>query len=176
MSVVLGMTVLGLLSGCLSPFAEHIGEAEEPVLKPETFFAGRTRGEGTLTTLTGSRRSLRVEGHGYTEADGAFRLDQTVTFSDGETETRTWRLRQRDSKRYTATLSDAAGDVAAEATGNLFHLRYLLRRPAVYMEQRLYLHPDGRTVSNLATVTVMGIPWARLSEEIKKIDNTSSRP
>lgn len=73
--------------------------------------------------------------------------------------------------QYNATLSDAAGEAFAEASGNLFHLRYLLRRPAVYIEQWLYLQPDGHTVLNFATVTAIGIPVARLSEEIKKIDS-----
>ncbi len=172
----LGVAALGLLSGCLSSFTPHAGRVDEPVLKPEMFFAGHTRGEGTLATLTGSRTSLLVEGHGYAEGDGTFRLDQKVTFANGQTETRTWRLHKRDSKNYSATLSDAAGEVTAEATGNLLRLRYLLRRPAVYMDQRLYLQPDGRTVLNLATVTVIGIPWARLSERIRKIDSPPSRP
>lgn len=151
----------------------QVGQAmAQPLLEPEKFFAGHTRGEGTLVTLTGARRSLRVEGHGYTQADGTFRLDQTVRFSNGDTETRTWRLLKHDAKRYSATLSDAPGEVTAQAGGNLFHLRYLLRKPAVYMEQWLYLQPDGRTVLNLATVTVIGIPWAKLSEEIKRTDGT----
>jgi uncharacterized protein DUF3833 len=163
------VTAVGVLAGCLSSGPPHAGRLEEPVLRPEMFFSGPTRGEGTLVTLTGSRQSLRVEGHGYTEADGTFRLDQTVTYSNAETKTRTWRLLKGDSKRYTATLSDVPGEVTAEATGNLFHLRYRLRAPAIYMEQWLYLQPDGRTVLNFATVTVIGIPWAQLSEEIKKI-------
>jgi len=172
-SRVLGLTAVALLSSCLDSTPPHAGKAAaEPLLKPEIFFAGHTRGEGTLVTLTGARRSLRVEGNGSTEADGTFRLDQAVTFSNGDKETRTWRLLKRDSKHYTATLSDAAGEVTAQADGNLFHLRYLLRKPAVYMEQWLYLQPDGRTVLNLATVTVIGIPWAKLSEEIKKTDGT----
>lgn len=166
---MVGLAVLGFLSGCLSPFPPQLGK-DEPVFRPEKFFAGHTRGEGSLVTLTGSRRPLRVEGHGFAEPDGSFRLEQRVTFANGKTETRTWRLLERAPGRYTATLSDAAGEVTAEATGNLFHLRYLLRQPWVYVEQQLYLQPDGRTVLNQATVTVIGIPWARLAEEIRKID------
>lgn len=137
-------------------------------MRPEVFFEGRTQGKGTLELVTGTRRSLQVEGHGHAEADGSFRLDQVVTFDDGATEKRTWRLVKLDARTYTATLSDAAGPVSAEVIGNRFHLRYRLRKPAIYMEQWLYLQPDGRTVLNLATITVLGIPWARLTEEIAK--------
>ncbi len=119
--------------------------------------------------ITGRRRLLHVEGHGYTAADGNFRLDQVVTFEDGAVEKRTWRLAKRGPGTYTGTLTDADGPVSAEVTGNRFHLRYLLRKPAVYMEQYLYLQPDGRTMLNLATVTVIGIPVARLTEEITRV-------
>lgn len=86
---------LGLLSGCLSPFPSHLGKTDSPAFEPEKFFAGETRGEGTLVTLTGSQRSLRVAGRGHTALDGSFQLDQTITFSNGDTETRTGRLLQR---------------------------------------------------------------------------------
>lgn len=142
--------------------------AAGPELSPEAFFAGRTEGEGTLTMRFRAPRPLRVEGIGQTEGDGTFRLDQQVTFADGAVERRTWRLRRTGRGEYRATLSDARGEVAAQASGNTFHLRYLLRRPAVYMEQWLYLQPDGRTVLNRATVTVLGIPWARLAETITR--------
>lgn len=121
--------------------------------------------------LTGRRLSLQVEGHGHIEADGSFRLDQVVTFEDGAVEKRTWRLVKRHPGTYTGTVSDADGPVSAEATGNRFHLRYLVRQPAVHMEQYLYLQPDGRTILNLATITVIGQPWARLTEEIVRVDD-----
>ena len=165
---------MAAMAGCLGPFPSHPESAENPALRPEIFFAGHTRGTGTLGTLTGRRRSVQVESHGHTEADGSFRLDQVVTFDDGAVEKRTWRLVRRDSRTYAATLSDAAGPVSAEATGNRFHLRYLLRKPAVYMEQWLYLQPDGRRVLNLATITAFGIPLARLTEEITKIEEHES--
>lgn len=137
-------------------------------MRPEVFFEGRTQGKGTLELATGARRSLRVEGRGHAEADGSFRLDQVVTFDDGAPEKRTWRLVQLDARIYNITLSDAPGPVSAEVTGNRFHVRYRLHNPAIYMEQWLYLQPDGRTALNLATITVLGIPWARLTEEITK--------
>jgi hypothetical protein len=157
------------LSGCLAGFPARPDVAPQPGFDPTAFFAGRTHGEGTLDVRVGTERTLRVEGTGHTAADGSFVLDQTITFDDGAVEARTWALRRVDATHYTATLSDAKGDVSAETTGNLFHLRYLLRQPAVYMEQWLYLQPGGRTVSNLAQVTVLGVPWARLSEVITRV-------
>ena len=159
--------------GCfgLGPFPSHSITAANPTLRFEVFFAGHTHGKGTLELLTGRRLSFQVEGYGHTEADGSFRLDQVITFEDGAVEKRTWRLVQRDLRTYTGTLSNADGTVSAEVTGNRFHLRYRVRKPGVYMEQFLYLQPDGRTVLNLATITVIGLQWARLTEEITRIDD-----
>ncbi len=43
-----------------------------------------------------------------------------------------------------------------------------LGKPAVRMEQWMFVQPDGRSVLNRATVTVLGIPVARLSETIRR--------
>jgi len=167
-----GIAAAGIM-GCfgLGQFSSHPVTAENPMLRFEVFFAGHTRGRGTLELLTGRRLSLQVAGHGYIQADGSFRLDQVVTDEEGMVERRTWRLVKRGQRTYTGTLSNADGLVVAEVSGNRFHLRYLVRQPAVYMEQYLYLQPDGRTILNLATITVIGQPWARLTEEITRVED-----
>ena len=170
----LGLVALALMCGCLTASPFHTQAAATPELRPEVFFAGITHGDGTLVQRWKSPRKLQVEGRGAMQPDGTFRLDQAVTFSDGATEKRTWYLRRQGTNSYTGTLSDASGKVTAETHGNVFHLRYLLRQPAVYMDQQLYLQPDGRTVLNVATVSVLGIPWARLSERITRSGSDSS--
>lgn len=157
------------LPGCLPPSAARPAVIEAPDFDPVAFFTGRTHGEGGLDIRFAARRALTVEGRGYQNADGGFTLDQTITYADGAVESRKWVLRRLSATAYTATLSDADGDVNADVTGNLFHLRYRIRQPRVYMEQWLYLQPDGRSVVNFAQVTVLGIPWARLSETITQV-------
>ena len=160
--------LLALAPACLARGPQRLAPSAAPEFRPEAFFAGRTHGVGTLVVRGRGPRALRVEGEGRVEADGTFRLDQRVTAADGSVEMRTWRLRRVDDRTYAATLSDARGPVTAEADGNRLHLRYEIRRPAVAMEQWLYLEPDRRTVRNVATVTVLGVPWARLTESITR--------
>jgi hypothetical protein len=159
-----------LLSGCLSAPPLPPLVSDKPEMRPEVFFAGRTRGTGEIEMRGRAPRAFRVEGVGRTEADGTFRLEQTVTYADGAVENRTWLLRPIGANTYSGTLSDAAGEVSAETTGNVLHLRYLLRQPAVYMEQRLYLQTDARSAINFATVTVAGVPLARLAEQIVRAE------
>ena len=135
---------------------------------------GVTHGEGTLVQHWKKPRTLHITGTGNVEPNGDFRLQQDVKYDDGTTESRTWHLRQSGPHSHTGTLTDASGEVDAETDGNVFHLHYLLRQPAVYMNQRLYLQPDGRTVLNVATVSILGVPWARLSETITRRDSEPS--
>ena len=135
-------------------------------MRPEVFFAGKTEGRGTLTLRGGAAQAVTVQSTGRHEPDGSFRLDQAITFDGERTETRTWTMRRTGERTYTGTLTDAAGEMTGEVDGNLFHLRYRLRQPAVYMEQWLYLQADGRSVMNIGEVTLLGIPWGRLEERI----------
>ena len=165
-----------LMAGCLPASSFHTQAAATPELRPEAFFMGVTHGEGTLMQHLKKPRKLHVIGTGSVEPNGDFRLQQDVKYDDGATESRTWHLRRSGPHSYTATLSDASGDVHGETDGNVFHLRYLLRQPAVYMDQLLYLQPDRRTVLNVATVSILGVPWARLSETITRSDSEPAVP
>ena len=158
-----------LASGCLPSLAARPAVAPTPPFDPVAFFSGHTHGDGVLEQRFGGGRHLSVEGNGTRHGDGTFQLDQTITYDDGTTETRRWVLRRKDATSWTATLSDAQGEVTAETSGNLFHLRYQIRSPRVFMEQWLYLQPDGHAVLNLAEVTVLGVSYAHLSETITKV-------
>ena len=156
------------LAGCATVLAPSAFDANRPELQPEVFFAGATTSTGVLETASGApSRQFHVAGTGEVTADGALQLSQSVVFGDDAPQRRTWLLRRLDAHHYAGTLTDASGPVRAEAYGNLFHLRYAMRRLfAGSMEQWLYLQPDGRTVLNEATVRVAGIVVAHLSERI----------
>jgi hypothetical protein len=158
------------LWGCLTGPPLHPPAGDSPEMRPEVFFSGRTQGDGQLTERGREPRPFKVAGEGRAEPDGSFRLDQTVTFADGEVRTRTWHLRRVDETTYAGSLSDAAGTVAGDVKGNVFHVRYLLRQPSVYVEQWLYLQRDGRSVINFSDVTVLGVPWTRIGERIVRVD------
>jgi catechol 2,3-dioxygenase-like lactoylglutathione lyase family enzyme len=168
LSVAITCAIACSMSGCLSASPFHTQTAAAPQFEPEAFFRGATHGVGTLEQRGKAGRKLHVEGTGRWGADSVFRLDQKVVYDDGTTESRTWFLHRKGAQDYTGSLSDASGTIDGKADGNFFHLSYLVRQPAVYMDQVMYLQPDGRTVLNVATVSVLGVPWARLSETITR--------
>jgi hypothetical protein len=168
MPAVLVLPVVLVLSGCLSGFRVAETPAQMPQFRPEQFFAGVTYGEGILATRGKADRPFHVAGAGHSESDGTFILDQTITYADVAVEQRSFRLLRVDDHEYTGSLTGASGAVSARAEGNSLHVRYNIRTPAVTMEQWIYLQPDGRTGLNRATVRVLGIPVAHLSETIRR--------
>lgn len=103
------------------------------------------------------------------EGDSVFVLSQAVTYADGGTEQRRFRLHRLSSTEYDGSLTNAAGAVHAEVEGNRLHLRYRIRSPAVTMDQSLWLRADGRAAQNQATVSALSVPIAHLSEEIVRV-------
>ena len=166
------MAALLATGGCIATLPAERFAAEEPQMRPEVFFAGATHSFGVLETRSGAPAKIfHVDGHGAAQADGTFRLDQTVTFDGQPPQRRTWLMRPTGPHAYRARLTDASGEVIGEAYGALFHLHYPYRSLA-RMEQWLYLQPDGRTVLNEATMTVAGVVVARLSERISRDEAT----
>ncbi len=160
------------LSGCASVLAPAAFEGGAPEMRPDVFFGGKTTSSGVMENRSGApTRRFKVEGHGKTLPDGTFRLEQNVSFDQSAPQQRTWVMQRIDAHHYKATLTDASGQVDAEAYGDLFHLRYPMKAPfGGQMEQWMYLQPDGRTVINEATVRVFGVVVARLSERITHED------
>jgi hypothetical protein len=169
-SIGLLLLLAACLGGCKPVLAPETFAAGTPEMRPEIFFAGATSSSGLLENFAGAPTArFHVEGSGQALPDGGFRLDQTITFDQEPPRTRTWLLRRLDEHRYTGSLTDARGPVTAEAFGDLLHLSYPMQTPfAGWMEQWLYLQPDGRTVVNEATVRVLGVVVARLSERITR--------
>lgn len=156
-----------LLSGCLGRFDVAQTPAATPAFQPEVFFDGATHGDGTLAVRGRAARGFTVASSGHQARDGVFVLEQEIRFVDGEVQRRSFRIRRLDAHRYAGSLSGAAGPVTARADGNSFHLRYQMGKAST-MEQWIYLQPDGRTAFNRATVRVLGMPVAHLSETIRR--------
>ena len=156
------------MTACLAGFRLPKEPVGGPVFRPEQFFMGFTRGNGVLATRGRRDRNFNVTGVGRVASDGTFILDQKIRYADGATDERSFHIRRINDRDYAGTLSGVTGPVSASVDGNTFHVRYLIRRPAITMDQWIYLHPDGLTALNRSTVKILGIPIAHLSETITR--------
>lgn len=160
-----------LLGGCLTAYPRVEAPtapraAPEAALSPEAFFLGETTGRGTLTLRGGRPQIVRVRSTG-TPTDSGFVLRQTIHIGDDAPRERAWTLTRTGPASWTGTLTDARGPVRVTASGGRMEIRYKMGR-ATTMTQELTLQPDGRTLLNLSTVRVLGVPWARLVEWIRR--------
>ncbi len=96
---VLALMILVL---CISVVSVS-SQAKEKSLEftPQNGFSGHSEGNGKLRLFFGKQRLLRVESHGYDQADGTFRLDQTVTFEGQPSQKRFWILKTSGQNHFT---------------------------------------------------------------------------
>lgn len=142
--------------------------AATPVFDPLRFFAGHTEGRGRLRIVLHPPREVRVHGTGR-PGPGGLVLTQSVEQQGKPVATRAWVLREVTPGRWAGTLTDAAGPVSAQASGNRLHIAYRTRGK-VRVEQWLTLAADGRSARNQLTARRLGIVVARLDETIIKTD------
>lgn len=154
------------LSACF-PVCSAIAAEQVVEFTPRNGFSGESEGDGTLKLLFGKARPFHVESHGKEEDDGTFRLQQRVAFEGKRPEDRAWIISTVRPNRYSATLSDAAGPVTGSTAGSHLSLRYRIKGPLV-MHQELELMPDGKTIDNVGTITLLGIPVGHLRETITR--------
>jgi hypothetical protein len=163
MSKLKALFILAFCAAALG--AASRAEERRPEFTPQNGFGGYSAGNGALTLFFGKPRPLHVESHGYTQSDGTFRIDQTITFQGKLPQNRFWILRTASANHYKGTLSDAAGRVTAFTDGPRMLLSYRLKGPLV-IHQNLELKPDGKTINNAGTITLLGVPVGHLQETI----------
>ena len=133
------------------------------------FFEGETAGLGVLHVRGQSPEVVRVESVGTRRGDGALELVQTITRGDAEPTSRTWTFRRLEGGRYAGDLTEAAGPIEAEVTGNRLEIGYRTGRFTT-VSQTLTVQPGGRLALNLLSVRVLGVPVARLTEQIRRLE------
>lgn len=157
------LTMLALLALVLSGTL-HATESQS-TFTPFNGFGGLSEGDGTLKLFFGKHRIFHVDSHGHKLTDGAFRIDQTITFLGKPPQKRHWIIKTTGSNKYTGTLSDASGSVTGRTEGSHLFLKYRIKGPLV-MHQTLELLPDGKTIDNVGKITLFGIPIGFLRETI----------
>lgn len=161
-TALLPFVLVALIVGCPSFAAEQQLE-----FTPQNGLGGESEGNGSLKLFLGKPRAFHVESRGSEQSDGTFRLEQRVTFQGEPPQDRVWILTTVSPNHYSGSLSDAAGPVTGSTSGPRLSLRYRVNGPLV-MHQELELSPDGRTIDNVGTITLLGIPVGQLRERITR--------
>ncbi len=163
-------TVLALLaglSGCVSAGQLPPARTDAPALDALAFFAGQSRGEGTLKIALRRPSTVTVASAGRRDSDGGLILDQTVILAGQPATQRQWQLHRDGPGAVAGSLSDAAGPVTGRIEGNRLHLRFTMKG-GLRADQWLTLQPGGQVLHNVMIVRKFGLPVARLDEVITR--------
>ena len=177
--VILAACATLTLAACAS--APKLDTMPARALVPEQFFQGRTYASGEfVSTLDGSKRGLTAL------IDGSFdgttlTLVEYFTFSDGETDKKTWRLTKTGPTTYVGTREDVVGQAQGRLDGPFFRLTYaadVKAKGSVYtltFDDVLGLERDG-SVLNRAVVSNWGIKVGEVTLKISPRPATVSQP
>ncbi len=129
----------------------------------ERDFAGRSYAKGVfINRVTGARRGLAVVLDGRVRGD-TLTLREAFTYSDGETDVKTWVFRKTGPGIYAGRREDVVGEAAVTTEGNGVRLSYDVDLPTgagpvrVHFEDVIERNGDG-VIVNRAIVSKFGAP------------------
>jgi hypothetical protein len=147
---------------------------QKPVFELEKFFEGKLVAKGALYDRSGAvtrRFTADIVG---TAKGNLVQLDEVFTWSDGDTQLRTWQLTKTADNTFSGTAGDVVGTALGRGAGNAFNWSYKLRIETgdsevdVRMDDWLYLI-DERTVLNCTDMTLYGVHVGEVVLMIEKV-------
>lgn len=148
-------------SACSSSVDIKDFEGKKPTFELTKYFEGSTRGWAVVQDRSGNvTRQFTVNIKGYWD-DETFILDEDFLYSDGETQTRTWKIKKTGSNEFTGTASDVVGEAKGKSLGNALNWSYVLELEvdgSVYnitFDDWMFLQPDNVLI-NKAVMSKFG--------------------
>jgi hypothetical protein len=170
-TVVLGS--LAVLAGCSSLEPKDFAQGG-PRFDPVAYFAGHASAWGVMEDGSGNpTKTFRAEDEGRRDGDSVV-ISQTISYSDGEVQKRSWKLRRLDEHHFEGTADDIVGVAEGEADGNALQLSYTVAPSPtnplthVHLNQWLYLQADGKTVLSRTTISKLGVVVVRVAEYVRR--------
>jgi len=117
------IATLFIAGGCSTMKIEDF-KGNEPRLKLEEFFAGKTRAWGTFEDRFGNlRRQFTVDIQGTWDGE-TLTLEEDFVFADGETDRRVWKITKLDEHTYEGRAADVHGVARGKSYGNALTWTY----------------------------------------------------
>lgn len=160
--VVLVLALSALLPACATS-PEFAGMQDPKGIVLERDFKGRSYAKGVFTNrLTGTSRGLTVVLDGRVRGD-TLTLREAFTYSDGETDVKTWVFRKTGPGSYAGTREDVVGEAVIRSEGGGVRLSYDVDLPTssgpvrVHFQDVIERNRAG-VIVNRAIVSKLGVP------------------
>ena len=168
MKKIFGLILLFILSGCANTMKPTDFKDQKPRLIIEDYLSGNIKAWGIL-----QNRSGKVTRQFSADLDGKWDgkqliLDEKFNWSDGEVQTRQWKINKIDEHNYEGTAGDVVGTAKGYSYGPAFKFEYVLLVPLKEKKIKItfddwIFKQDDRVAINRATMTKFGIKVAELT-------------
>ena len=172
---ILLIILLFLITNCSqnSTMKPEDFENKEPRLVIENYLSGNIKAWGILQNRSGKViRQFSANLNGKWDGEQLI-LDEKFIWSDGEIQTRQWKINKIDEHNYLGTADDVVGKAKGYSYGPAFKFEYVLLVPVKGKEMKItfddwIFKQDDKVAINRATMTKFGIKVAELTVFFQK--------
>ena len=143
-------------------------------IHPLRFFEGRTEGSGVMRVMLKKPYQTRSVGRGRVERDGSLTLVQRVEDEGRPPHERRWKIRQVGARRFSGTMSEAAGPVIIDEIGGRYRFRFKMKGN-LSVEQWLAPIAGGLSARNRMTIRKFGMTVGSGEGIIRKVAASAAR-
>lgn len=163
-----------LITGCSSMRPEDFA-AQTPILKPEVYFLGQTKGYGVFyDRFRNLKTRFTVDLTGTWDGEKILELKEKLKYQDGTTVDRTYRMTKLSETLYELTNPDLVGPGKIEVHGNCMRWSYRLKQDlgggsiwTLTFDDWMFLQDDG-VVLNRAFASKFGIGLGEVFMTVRK--------
>jgi len=161
-----------ILNGC-SGMKPVDFKDQKPRLIIEDYMSGNVKAWGILQNRSGKvTRQFSADLNGKWDGKQLI-LDEKFYWSDGEIQTRQWKINKIDEHSYEGTAGDVVGKAKGYSYGPAFKFEYVLLVPVKGKEMKITFDDwifmqDEKVAINRATMTKFGIKVAELTVFFQK--------
>jgi hypothetical protein len=123
--VVVLILSMGVAMGCSSVSVQQY-KNESPKLVLEDYFQGTIKAYGIFTGRSGEVKKRFEVTMNCSNKDGVLTLDERFVYSDGEKQTRIWKITKNEKGQYIGKADDVVGEAIGEVAGNALNWKYTL--------------------------------------------------
>ena len=173
MKNVVSVFLIILLTGCVNNMKPQDFKDQKPRLIIEDFLSGEVKAWGILQNRSGKViRQFSADLNGSWNGKQLI-FDEKFNWSDGEIQTRQWKINKIDEHNYEGTAEDVVGVAKGYSYGPAFKFEYVLLVPVKGKEIKItfddwIFKQDNNVAINRATMKKFGFKVAELTVMFRK--------
>ncbi len=162
------IAIITFLTGCANNMKPIDFKDQKPRLIIEDYLSGNVKAWGVLQNRSGKvTRQFKADLKGNWDGNVLI-LDEKFYWTDGEEQTRQWKINKIDEHNYSGTASDVVGVAKGFSYGPAFKFEYVLKVPVkgrnieITFDDWIFMQ-DERVALNRATMKKFGFKVAELT-------------